>query len=301
MLSGTIFDIKRYAIHDGPGIRTTVFFKGCPLRCVWCHNPEGLECRPQPSVRIQRCVGCGRCVKVCSQGAIEIKDGKSVTQPSLCSRCGQCLDPCLMGAREITGYTISVPRLMVELEKDVIFYDQSGGGVTFSGGEALMQPDFLCALAQQCQSRDIHTVVDTTCYTQPETLHRVAQHTNLFLCDVKHMDAGQHEKYTGVSNGLILDNIRLLSQWGKEIVLRLPLIPGINDDLDNVDRTIGFAASLETVQCIDVLPYNRGGLGKVERLCNGIRIIDFGMQDETLMTAVVERIKAAGFDVQVGG
>ncbi len=301
MLSGTIFDIKRYAIHDGPGIRTTVFFKGCPLRCVWCHNPEGLQCRPQPSVRLQRCVGCGRCVDVCPEEAIEVIDGKSVTESSLCSRCGHCLDRCLVGAREITGYNISARRLMKEIEKDVIFYDQSGGGVTFSGGEALMQPDFLCMMLRHCKERDIHTVVDTTCYAQPEVLRRVAENADLFLCDVKHMDSSEHKKYTGVPNEMILDNIRLLSQWGKPLMLRLPLIPGINDAMDNIEQTITFAESLKNVRRFDVLPYNRGGLGKVERLCNGIKIDDFGTQDTVQVEKVVERIRAAGFEVNVGG
>ena len=302
MLSGTIFDIKRYAIHDGPGIRTTVFLKGCPLSCAWCHNPESWQKKPQPSVRVLRCQGCGRCIDVCTHEAITLESGKAVTDPKRCVRCGECLDTCLANAREILGRDITVADLVTEIEKDRIFFDESGGGVTFSGGEPLAQADFLCQVLEACDEEELHTAVDTTCYAETEVLERVAEHARLFLCDLNHLDTDKHEQFTGVRNEQILSNIRQLSAWGKPLHLRIPLVPGFNDSVDNIRHTADFIKSISTVQRIDVLPYNRSGVDKTQRLGAGSPVIkDFGPSDDAHIARVAAEFKKAGVDVKIGG
>lgn len=302
MLSGIVFDIKRYAIHDGPGIRTTVFLKGCPLSCVWCHNPGSWEEAPQPSLRVMRCQGCGRCVEACTHEAISLKDGKAVTDSQACVRCGDCRDACLADAREILGRSVTVEALILEVERDRIFFEESGGGVTFSGGEPLAQPDFLCAVLDACHERGLHTAVDTTCYAEAEVIERVAGHAKLFLCDLKHLDSTEHESFTGVRNESILANIRRLSDLDKPLYLRVPLIPGFNENRKNIRQTIDFIQSIDTVQRVDVLPYNRSGLDKTKRLGAGApELKDFGPPDNALVEKVVRQFKRAGIDVKVGG
>ncbi len=300
-MHGYIFDIKRYAIHDGPGIRTTVFFKGCPLRCRWCHNPESWKGGPEPSLRRGRCIRCGCCVKACPHHAISMTDAFPVTDISKCVLCGECLNHCLKDAREIVGRRMTIPEVMVEIEKDVIFYDQSGGGATFSGGEVLMQPDFLIGLLQACRAKEIHTAVDTTCYASADVIQQVADAADLFLIDIKHMDSDIHAQFTGVHNERILANTQALAQAGKAIFIRIPIVPGFNDDIINLEGTARFVKSLRTVRRVDILPYNRGGLEKSVRLSTEFELMQTAPPDESRMEELAAMLRGFGFEVKIGG
>lgn len=300
-LTGCIFDIKKYAIHDGPGIRTTVFLKGCPLRCKWCHNPESWKMNPELSLRRGRCIGCGRCIEACALGAISMDENLPVTDIEKCTMCGQCVDACLTGAREIIGREMSVTEVMTEVEKDRIFYEQSGGGATFSGGEPLMQPEFLMAMLDQCRTRSIHTAIDTTCFAGPDILRQAASKTDLFLCDVKHMDNRMHKDYTGVGNDLILNNIRELAKAGVKMIIRVPVIPGFNDDWKNIEMTANFVKSLENTDRIDILPYNRGGLEKSVRLSADFNLMRAETPSDENMEDIADTYRKYGFEVKIGG
>ena len=298
---GLVFDIKKYAIHDGPGIRTTVFFKGCPLNCLWCHNPESWKANVELGFRKGRCLGCGQCVEECQQEAISLVDNRPVTDADKCIFCGRCPDVCPAGARQIIGREMTVSEVMAEVEQDVIFYDQSGGGVTFSGGEPLMQPDFLLALLNQCRQQNIHTAVDTSCYAEPELVESVAEKAELFLCDIKHMDNEMHERFTGVGNNLILENIGRISRSGKKIVIRIPIIPDFNDDPANIEATGNFTASLQGVGRIDILPFNRGGAEKSVRLTGENQSMQVETPDEEQMNLIAESLSKYVFEVNIGG
>lgn len=298
---GLVFDIKKYAIHDGPGIRTTVFFKGCPLQCQWCHNPESWKDQAELGFRRGRCLRCGQCVDACPSEAISLDGDHPITDTEICRLCGQCIDVCLVGARQIIGEQMTVGEVMAEVERDVIFYDQSGGGVTFSGGEPLMQPDFLLALLNQCRKQNIHTAVDTSCYAEPEIVESIAEIVDLFLCDLKHTNNEMHERFTGVGNNLILDNIRLISQAGRKIIIRVPIIPGFNDDSANIEATGEFAASLQGVGRIDILPFNRGGVEKSSRLTDEIQSTQVDTPDAEQMNLIAESLSKYVFEVNIGG
>jgi pyruvate formate lyase activating enzyme len=298
---GLVFDIKKYAIHDGPGIRTTVFFKGCPLQCLWCHNPESWQNQAELGFRESRCVGCGQCAEACPREAISLVENRPVTDAQKCILCGRCVDICLAGARQIIGLKMTVSQVIAEVERDVIFYDQSGGGVTFSGGEPLMQPDFLLALLNRCRALNIHTAVDTSCYAEPEIAESAAERADLFLCDLKHMNNEMHERFTGVGNNLILENIRRVSQAGKKIIIRIPVIPGFNDDAANIEATGKFTASLPGVGRIDILPFNRGGLEKSARLMGDIKSMRTETPDEEQMSSIAEKLSKYVFEVNIGG
>jgi len=228
-------------------------------------------------------------------------ENQPLTDAEKCKLCGRCVDTCMAGAREIIGRQMTVSEVMVEVEQDIIFYDQSGGGVTFSGGEPLMQPEFLLAVLNQCQAQQIHTAVDTSCYAEPKILEMVSERTDLFLCDLKHMDNEIHERFTGVGNNLILDNIKRLSEAGKEIVIRIPVIPGFNDEKANIEATGKFTASLPGVIRVDILPFNRGGKEKSSRLSNENIPIQVETPSEEEMNLIAKNLSKYGFEVKIGG
>jgi len=311
---GVVFDIKRYAIHDGPGIRTTVFLKGCPLGCRWCHNPESRRAEPEIGVRWSRCLRCGACVEACPVGAVVMEGrptegasvGRPVTMLELCVRCGACVEACPAGARELIGRQMTVGQVMAEVEKDVLVYDESGGGVTFSGGEPLAQAAFLMGLLGACRRREIHAAVDTSLYAPWETVRAAAEEADLLLCDVKHMEAAEHKRLTGVENGLILENLRRLLAGPWRVIVRVAVIPGCNDGRANLEATGAFLASAGAgrVERVDVLRYNPGGLDKAERLSGRFEMVRPGRDDGAVDAAVetaAEVLRGYGLRVEVSG
>ena len=262
MQTGILFDVKRFAIHDGPGIRTTVFFKGCPLSCLWCHNPESQSSGPQLLYWAERCIGCGACVGACAAGAVSLENGVAKTDRALCTGCGACVEICPPQAREIAGEAWWLDRLLDTIERDLLFYDESGGGVTLSGGEPLAQPEFALDVLAACKSRRIHTAVDTCGFAEWDVLDAVASQTDLFLYDVKHLDDDRHRELTGVSNGLILENLERLSEAGHRIWIRYPLIPCVNDAEGEIAALGRIVSRLKSVDAVHLLPFHRGGKRK---------------------------------------
>ena len=265
MSTGIIFDIKRFAIHDGPGIRTTVFLKGCPLSCWWCHNPESQSASPDLVHRPQLCARCGTCVEACPEGARALTGEGVERDSSLCQLCGGCVEACPAGATEMVGRRMSVEDLVAEIERDTSFFDESGGGVTFSGGEPLEQTAFLTEVLDRCNERETHTAVDTCGFARPDLLQGVAERTDLFLFDLKCMDSRRHIELTGVGNDLILANLRMLDRMGKRIHIRVPVIPTVTDGQDNFDALGEFAASLETRPAVTLLAHHPTAMEKYSR------------------------------------
>ena len=298
---GVVFDIKRFAIHDGPGIRTTVFLKGCPLRCTWCHNPESWGANAEVGFQPSRCIGCLKCIDVCSKGAISFENNNLVTDIDKCNFCAECVDVCTAGAREVIGRTLSVDQVIDVVQRDVPFYDESGGGVTFSGGEPLAQHEFLCELLARCKQKGIHTAVDSTCCTLPEVIDKISVGADMFLCDVKHIDSEKHRKFTGMGNEEILANIKRLALSGKPIFVRVPIVPGFNDDDRNIEATCRFVGSLGAVSGIDVLPYNPGGSEKSGRLLKVPEVSQFAAPTDEQMNRIAEKIGSFGFKVKIRG
>lgn len=300
-MTGRVFNIQRFSVNDGPGIRTTVFLKGCPLHCKWCHNPESISSDGQLIIRDDRCVRCGNCFALCKNHAVRRVDGGFSTVRDLCVACGECIEVCNSGAREMAGKEMSEAEVIAELDKDVIFYEQSGGGVSFSGGEPLLQHEFLTSLLRACKAKGFHTTVDTTGLASPEVLSRVAAFTDLFLFDLKMIDDEKHREYTGVSNNLILSNLKQLGEWKKDVIVRIPVVPGVNDDPDSMKKAGAFVASLGNVTEIHLLPYHTIGLEKYRRL---------GMENEMLQTvppsaddlsSIVKELRTYVSTVSIGG
>lgn len=263
---GLIFNLQRFSTEDGPGIRTTVFLKGCPLRCVWCHNPEGLS-RAQEIIWLEvRCIDCGECLERCPNAAISRKATGLSTDRVKCQVCGRCADVCVAGAREVLGRTITVEELVAEVERDRVFYETSGGGVTVGGGEPSLQAPFVDAFLQSCREKSLHTALDTCGYTSWEILENLARRSDLILFDLKLYNEDRHKKLTGVGRELIFDNLRRLAQMGKRLWVRIPIIPGYTDDEENLEGLGKILSPLETVERVELLPYHKLGEDKYRRL-----------------------------------
>ncbi len=301
-LKGKIFNIQPYSIHDGPGIRTTFFFKGCPLTCKWCQNPESQLMKNQLLVVRDRCVGCGRCVAVCPNGAIEIVDGKAKTDRSKCTVCGACVPLCSDDLREVCGEEYTVEELLKKALADKLFYDGSGGGITASGGEVLMQADFVAEFFAACQAAGLHTTLDTCGFGAWEKLEKIAKHTKLVLYDVKHMDSAIHKELVGVPNELILDNLKKLSKMDVEIYIRIPVIPGMNDSDDNIRKTAEFVKNeLGGRYKSFLLPYHRMGESKLNSLEETQGYLDLEPPTQEHMEHLKGFFDALGLDSQIGG
>ena len=270
-LTAPIFNIQSFSVHDGPGIRVTVFEKGCPLRCLWCANPESNLAAPQLMTYDVKCIGCGACVQACPQKAVSIgeKDGKpcQITDRSKCTDCGACVSVCYAQARELAGEEKTVREVLERVLRERIFLEDSGGGITLSGGECLMHPDFTEALLYAARQEGLHTAVESCSFASRAVVDQVFQYVDLGLLDVKHMDSEKHREYTGVPNELILDNIRHIHcDLGVAVTVRVPTIPGYNDSEENIAATARFARSLGEDVAVHLLPYHRLGESKNQSL-----------------------------------
>jgi pyruvate formate lyase activating enzyme len=301
MITGIVYDIIKFSTRDGPGIRTTVFFKGCPLSCWWCHNPESQSIHPQLMFRPNLCAQCLACLSVCQQGAISAADGVVSTDLSKCTLCEACAEACYTGAREIVGRKMTVAQVMAEIERDIAFYDESGGGVTFSGGEPLLQRDFLLALLQACKEKDIHTAVDTSGFAPWQVLESIAPYVDLFLYDLKTIDDARHREFTGVSNVLILQNLQALAERGHTIAVRVPIIPGINDDDETVRQMGMFAAALPHLSSVSLLPYHQAGVEKYRRLHLDYKLPGIRPPSDKRMSEIAHILQGFGLQVKIGG
>ena len=296
-----LLSLQKFSIHDGPGIRTVVFFKGCPLRCSWCHNPESQQFDAELMFDAERCTSCGRCVDVCpSRATVRLPGGGVITDRSLCQACGECTDLCLSCVREIAGTFFSPADILREIGKDFIFYEQSGGGVTFSGGEALCHTDALESLAAQCHRQGLHVTIDTCGHVPQDAFRRLLPHTDLFLYDLKHMDPDRHLLYTGQDNRLILSNLRFLSDAGATIWLRVPLIAGVNDDDENLSALREFVQPLRISQ-VQLLPYHHIGSSKLARLGRAASDDPFAAPVPDRLEAIRSAFEEAGFSTRIGG
>jgi pyruvate formate lyase activating enzyme len=265
MAKGVIFDLKRFCVHDGPGIRTTVFMKGCPLHCLWCHNPEGIQEQIQLVYRQTRCIRCGACIDACPHNAIRSNGKGQKIDRENCDVCGKCTFACSSEALTLAGREIEDLDLVKQIVADRMFFEESGGGATFSGGEPLVQADFLLGCLKECKRQGIHTAVDTCGYAPYGDYDRILPYVDLFLYDLKLIDDIRHVKYTGVSNQMIVENLALLADSGKEIMIVIPLVKDVNDDDANVKDIAEFAQDIG-IGNFSILPYHRTGISKYEPL-----------------------------------
>ncbi|MFA6129116.1 MAG: glycyl-radical enzyme activating protein [Bacteroidales bacterium] len=302
MKQALIFDIKPYSINDGPGIRITVFLKGCPLSCVWCHNPEGISPHVQKLYSHAKCIGCSTCVENCPKDALRLTSDGIVTDAGLCDLCGICAGVCPTKAMEMSGREVSVEEVMKVIRRETVMMDQSEGGVTISGGEPMMQSEFLIELLDALGSEGMHRAVDTSGLSNPGFLLEVASRTELFLFDLKMMDAGRHKRFTGVSNEKILDNLRLLAESGANINIRIPFIRGVNADAENIRQTAEFVVTLAgPKKPVSLLPYHNIAIHKYGKLG---QVYDSGEMSEPTAEDIDRAVKIFGeygLDAAVGG
>ncbi len=303
-VQGLLLDIDRFASHDGPGIRTTVFLKGCPLSCVWCHSPESRLSAPELLYQSERCNGCQLCIEICPQNALSMglsgERDVAVLNSSLCHTCGKCVELCYPGALTLAGTTVSVGDLVSQVEKDLPFFRSSGGGVTLSGGEPARQFKFSYNFLLRCQERGIHTALETTGYARWDVISALASVTDLLLYDVKFIDEDSHYRYTGVPNKLILDNLRKLAERNHEIHVRVPCIPGVNDSPQQIRATAGFVAEIG-IERIVLLPYNGAAGAKYEWIGLAFELEGKETQCDEYMNRLADLCRQDGLFVQIGG
>lgn len=303
-IKGLIFDIRKYSIHDGPGVRTTVFFKGCPLACRWCCNPESQGGRPELVWVRERCLGCGLCLEACPRGALRTAAGGArEIDRQRCDGCGRCAEGCPGEALNLIGRWATAEEVLAEVARDALYFEASGGGLTLSGGEPLAQADFAAELLRRYRHEEKggHTAVETCGFAPWPVLERLAPDVDLFLYDLKHMDPDAHRRLTGQDNALILDNARRLAAAGHALVVRLPLIAGVNDRREQLEAVADFTRSLPGVRRIDLLPYHRLGAPKYRRLGRAYALEDEPSLGPDAAARAAEILAARGIEVTVGG
>jgi pyruvate formate lyase activating enzyme len=298
--SAIITNIQGFSIHDGPGIRTVVFFKGCPMSCIWCANPECLSGKPQMGFIETLCADCGKCLDTCTNNAIHRTGAEHRIDYSRCKSCGKCRDQCYSGALVRYGEPVTVAEVFDAVRRDKIFYENSGGGVTVSGGEPLLWAKFVRELFELSHQEQIDTCVETCGLADPEALLEVIPVTDHFLFDLKHMDADTHSKYTGQSNRQILRNAALILEHGADVVFRQPLIPGINDSIGNIEATAGFLTSLGIhATRLQIMPYHRMGQSKYKALNVWYAMEGIGIADDEQVEAVKKAYIDLGIDCTI--
>lgn len=297
-----IFDIKRYAINDGPGIRITIFFKGCPLSCLWCHNPESYSPKVQKFYTASKCIGAKDCTEICPNDALTLTSEGITTDFEACNLCGKCADACPTKAIEMSGTDYDVKELVNIIERERVLFDQSGGGVTISGGEPLLYPIFLIELLKACGEKNIHRTVDTSGFADIQTVLKVAKYTDLFLYDLKLMDSDKHKKWTGVGNQLILENLKVLAETGANINIRIPLIKNVNTDEKTLKEMAEFIMNLPGKNpMVNLLPYHNIAANKYNKL--GSKYNEFKMSEpsEAEQNQVIKIFKEFGIEAEIGG
>ncbi len=301
MTRGLIFDLKRFSVHDGPGIRSTVFLKGCPFQCPWCHNPESRSAKAQLLFRAELCLGCGKCVEACPENTIAMIEGKSHTYDAGCRLRCDCVEACPSGAREILGRQLSVENLLEELERDRVFYEESGGGVTFSGGEPLAQSEFLVAALDACGEAGLHRAVDTTGHAPAEVFRAMAERADLVLFDLKFMDPDGHRMLTGTDNSLLLSNLNMLAEMNRPVEVRVPVIPGINDHEANIKATGDALSGMKNLVGVTLLPFHSGARDKYPRFGMNWKLPDNLQASHEKLEELASILREADLPVSIGG
>lgn len=299
-MKGIIFDIQRFSIHDGPGIRTIAFLKGCPLHCFWCQNPEGIHLKPEIMFYPERCIDCGRCVTVCPQGAHVIRDGMHVYLREKCIVCGKCTETCYAGALQLTGKLMAVDEVVEEVLRDRIFYEMSNGGVTLSGGDPVVQHDFSQAILERCKAEGLHTAIETAANCQWNDLATLLPVTDLIMMDIKHLDPNRHREVTGISNERILDNARQLAQTNKPLIIRVPVVPTVNDTPEEIGAIAQFVRSFPNLQYFELLPFHRLGESKYHALGLNYPASYLRTPTKDKMRELATKAEKFGIEVRVG-
>jgi pyruvate formate lyase activating enzyme len=299
-IKGAIFDIQRYSIHDGPGIRTVVFFKGCPLKCPWCSNPEAQNTSEEIEYSRMDCFLCLCCVDACSERALTHGEEGIHVDREKCSLCGKCVEVCLSGGIRQVRKMVTVEEVLQIVEKDRAFYESSGGGITLSGGEPLSQHEFASSLLQASKQRGLHTCIETTGYQQWKHCLQVIRYADTVLFDLKIWNPASHRKIVGVSNEMILKNARKIVELGKELIIRVPLIPGYNDNPENLGGFVGFARQIGVAE-MHLLPYHRLGESKYDRLGRSYPLKDLQPPTREEMNKVGDELTTHGIKIQIGG
>lgn len=305
MKKAAIFNIQRFSIHDGPGIRTVIFFKGCPLRCLWCANPESQLPGPELEVLPGNCIGCGECMKACPNQAISVQREGIQINRNRCRRCGLCAEQCYSNTLKYIGEEMTVEEVVAEIKKDAVFYQNSGGGFTFSGGEPLSCADFCLDVLRACRPMGYHSAIETSGYGSREAFVEMAKELSLIFLDIKHSDPEVHKKLTGVSNECILENLRSIEPYASEIIVRTPLVPGLNDSRENILATARICAGNAAVKEWEILPFHNLGEHKYEALGKEYDKAMFSKPGREHMEALADLanrvLKPAGKQCRLGG